>query len=117
MDERVAALVEIINSFPGVETFSSCGGHEEKFRFSQCDPNDFIIKFDLDPDDDGFYSLGILTMAAVKMNKNNDGMIMITAIINPFMGEGSPDDLAFMIMATNGSDPDEYAETIKSCNI
>jgi len=63
MDDNVQSLLEAINSLPGLQTFSSCGGHPQPDQ-GQAPEGHFYVNFYLDPDAAGWDSLGRLAYAA-----------------------------------------------------
>jgi tRNA(Phe) wybutosine-synthesizing methylase Tyw3 len=47
VDDRVARLVTVLNMFPGIETFSSCGGHKNP-QMGQKEYGRFCVGFDVE---------------------------------------------------------------------
>jgi len=46
IDPKVQELIKAINSFPGIQTLMSCGGHKKpKFTHSQVPENEFFVDF------------------------------------------------------------------------
>jgi len=56
IDENVKELVCVLNKFTGIETFSSCGGHENS-KPSQLSRGRFSVDFWVEPNKTGFGSL------------------------------------------------------------
>lgn len=46
VDGNIRELVKILNGFPDVDTFSSCGGHKDNSEF-QCSEGKFYVGFDI----------------------------------------------------------------------
>jgi hypothetical protein len=63
-DENIREVVEAIASLPGIETFSSCGGHKVCTSMSQRPEGSFYVSFAVAPTKAGFRSLARITFAA-----------------------------------------------------
>jgi hypothetical protein len=65
VDKRVQLLVEALNELPAIETFSSCGGHDEPDRSaSQVPADEFYVSFEVTPSERGWHSLALVVWAA-----------------------------------------------------
>ena len=51
MDKKVIPWVNWLNSYPGVETVGSCGGHKNPKDCSQAPQNEFYVQFRFDTPD------------------------------------------------------------------
>ncbi len=117
VDERVVNIVASMNRLPDVQTFSSCGGHEDwKSRaFSALPPGRFNVNFEINPTAAGWRSLDLLAWAVgtAKLRKVDD--IRLSAWSNS-CGEELHDPaeprLCFEISGRNGVDPDALAQAI-----
>ena len=65
-DERVARLVHALDAFPGVESYSSCGGHPPPLEESQCPANEFFVCFDVGREERGWRALEFIAWAAAE---------------------------------------------------
>ena len=63
IDGNIRALVDSLNAFPGIVTFSSCGGHAERSNPSQLPNGEFCVNFDVDISRGGWRSLELITYA------------------------------------------------------
>jgi hypothetical protein len=65
VDARVRLLVAALNELPAIETFSSCGGHEEPDESaSQVPADEFYVSFNATPSERGWHSLALVVWAA-----------------------------------------------------
>jgi len=65
-EERVARLVRALDELPGVETYSSCGGHPTPLEDSQCPENEFFVCFNVTRDEPGWRALEYIAWAAAE---------------------------------------------------
>lgn len=110
IDPNVRRLVEALNRFPGVTTFSSCGGHPDfDDEAGQCPENIFYVHFSLDPGDGyaAMMSLGVLTGVCEKFETLGDD---VGASITTFT-QGDPTTIAFQIEGEN-VEPDTFADAL-----
>src|SRR5215469_17151874 len=75
IDERVKFLVDVLNSLPGIETFSSCGGHENPDTTSQCPADEFYVRFTVRESREGMRSLRRLGWATLCFPGGEDGLV------------------------------------------
>lgn len=57
LDRAVVPLVRVLNRFPGISTYTSCGGHEGPLMSSQCPAGLWYVDFHVDRSDEGWLSL------------------------------------------------------------
>ena len=112
MDDRIIPLVNALNSLPGIETFTSCGGHEEKTDFSQCEIDEFSVGFGIDPEEHGLISLGVITGAA---NQIKPGFVMVRTALKTRIPDGFNPiyDVGFLVIGVNGADPNKLADELE----
>ncbi len=104
IDERVRTLVDTLNALPGIDTFSSCGGHRNPNPGQQRYPRfsvDFWLKFNR-RSEKAFSEL----VNAVSWN-----MVIydVKILVGDVGGEGTP-CLCFVL--TGRGDPDKLARHI-----
>ena len=68
IDRKVARLVKLLNSLPGVFTNSSCGGHAKQTNVSQCPANEWYVDFELTPHQMAWESLGLIALVATELS-------------------------------------------------
>ena len=68
IDPPVRELVRVLNDFPGIHTYTSCGSHPDHERdpdnLSQNDEGIFYVDFNVDRTDEGWLSLDVLGWVA-----------------------------------------------------
>ena len=68
IDPPIRELVRVLNDFPGIRTYTSCGGHPDDERdpdnSSQNDEGIFYVDFNVDRTDEGWLSLEFLGWVA-----------------------------------------------------
>jgi hypothetical protein len=57
IDPPVRNLVRVLNQFPGVKTYTSCGGHAEVENSCQMSEGTWYVDFNVDRSDEGWMSL------------------------------------------------------------
>jgi hypothetical protein len=57
IDPPVRGLVRVLNRFPGIKTYTSCGGHPEPAYDSQAAEGYWYVDFNVDRNDEGWISL------------------------------------------------------------
>src|SRR5690606_19749522 len=106
-DTRVAGLVRVLNDLPDVYTCSSCGGHSDlRDRENPVPEGYFYIQFILEPTESGFFSLGIIDLAARNVDNENLAVRVLNCTDNPKL-------VMFHILGKEGIDPDENAREIR----
>jgi len=79
IDSSIRRLVEELNAFPGVVTFSSCGGHREPLTPSQRPLGEFEVNFNVYPLLGGWRSLELIASALVESEDRNSLKLTLTA--------------------------------------
>lgn len=77
IDRKVARLVRVLNSLPGVSTFSSCGGHAKPTIVSQCPINEWYVNFSLLPHQMAWQSLELIASARCEF-MSGDALVTLT---------------------------------------
>ncbi len=107
-DTRIAGLVRVLNDLPDVYTCSSCGGHSDlRDRENPVPEGYFYVQFILEPTESGFFSLGIIDLAARNVDNENLAVKVLNCTDNPKL-------VMFHILGKEGVDPGEFAEEIRS---
>lgn len=115
IDERVKFLVDVLNSLPGIETFSSCGGHENPDTTSQCPADEFYVRFAVRESQEGMRSLRRLGWATLCFPGGEDGLVDLSVWWKDDEEEGPAESvpLSFELYGSEGADPDELAALIE----
>ena len=108
IDQRIKKLVNALNELPNVYTCSSCGGHKDlENRENPVPEGYFYIQFIVEPTENGFFSLGIIDLAARNVDNDDLTVKVLNCTDNPKL-------VMFHILGKNWVDPDEVAKEIKS---
>jgi len=107
-DQRLKRLVTVLNDLPDVYTCSSCGGHPDlEDRENPVPEGYFYIQFIVEPTEDGFLSLGIIDLAARRVDPDK----LVVKVLNT---TDSPRLVMFHILGRDGVDPDAVAKEIRA---
>jgi hypothetical protein len=113
LDANIVGLVEALNSYPGVATIGSCGGHEVITNPSQWEVGSWYVKFDIEHNDTGWLVVEFLGWAInddYRSTTTNVSFMPIAA--PPYLNEPG-ECLHFVIEGYNGEDPDKLASFLK----
>lgn len=113
LDSNIRGLVAVLNSFQGIRTSSSCGGHENPGA-CQAPAGSWYVTFELQledgrPSEDAWLSLEFLTWLVNHDGKGETARIVMDSPPPYLNGPGS--SLYFDL--TGSSDPDELGEWIQ----
>jgi tRNA(Phe) wybutosine-synthesizing methylase Tyw3 len=97
IENRVQKLVDVLNKLPDVETFSSCGGHENPEEY-QAPSDKFFVRFTVKKTRKGWRSLELLVWAI----HNTDFERLTLEVYNP---ESTKRGMAFEIYGCESVDP------------
>jgi hypothetical protein len=103
LDHNIVSLVVELNSFPGISTFSSCGGHLHPTALSQCPEGVFQINFNVYPLHGGWRSLELIASAVSE--SADHGKLSIT-----LWSMGGGGSVCFELSGCDHADPDRLAE-------
>jgi hypothetical protein len=104
IDKNIVDLVDSLNAFPGIFTFSSCGGHEHSTVTSPL--GQFYVNFEVDP------LRGRMAVAATDFSRcrNATGELTITV----WQSGDEPETISFRLNGSEGADPDELAGALEN---
>jgi len=107
-DLRLKNLVTVLNDLPDIYTCSSCGGHPDlEERENPVPEGYFYIQFIVEPTEDGVLSLGVIDLAARRVDPDK----LVVKVLNT---TDSPRLVMFHILGRDGVDPDAVAKEIRS---
>ena len=106
IDANVASLVDAMNRFAGLRTFSSCGGHPPPLSISQAPEGHFWVCFDIDPDARGWLSLQKLAWVVADLEE---------VTIKIWLSGDTPDTIAFELSGIG--DPANLAALIEASRL
>ena len=113
LDRNVVHLVRILNSFPGIQTIGSCGGHPNPDP-CQWSEGSFYVKFHVAWNAEGRLSLEFLAWLINDMvvRTTTKGNVLLLPVSPPPYLNDPGNCLCFVIEGSNGADPEELAETM-----
>lgn len=103
---RVQKLIDVLNRLPDVETFSSCGGHENSEIAIQLPADQFFVRFTVKKTRKGWESLELLVWAIY-----NTDLDRLT--LDVWNRENMKRGIAFEIYGTDNVNPDVFARVLK----
>lgn len=105
LEHNIVSLVAELNTFPGITTFSSCGGHLHPTALSHCHEGDFEVNFNVDPLRGGWRSLELIASAVSE--SVDHGKLSIT-----LWSMGGGGSVCFELTGCDHADPDSLAELL-----
>lgn len=113
LDRNMVRLVKTLNSFPGIQTIGSCGGHQNPTP-AQWAEGSFYVKFDVAWDLDGLFALEFLAWLVNEvMAYRTEGRVSLLPVSAPPYLNGPGTCLHFVIEGRGGADPDELGREMK----
>src|SRR4030042_5088513 len=112
LDRNIVRLVDTLNSFKGVRTHGSCGGHKNPTP-AQWTEGSFYVKFFLDWDENGRFSLEFLAYVINDYLRvvEHKGIILYPYAAPPYLN--TPGEmLDFVIEGYNGMKPTDLATVL-----
>ena len=103
IDKNIAPLVDTLNRFPGLRTFSSCGGHPPPLTVSQAPEGHYWVNFNVDPSDGGWPSLQALAYVVADLEE---------VTIKLWLAGDTPDTIAFELSAVG--DPSDLTARLQA---
>ena len=107
IDKNIQRLVTELNAFPGVVTFSSCGGHPAPSIHSQRPEGEFEVSFNVYPLRGGWRSLELITSAVSECAEHDKLTLTVW-----FMGGGT--SVCFELVGRYYAAPDLLAESLST---
>jgi hypothetical protein len=113
IDPPVRNLIRVLNQFPGVKTYTSCGGHAEVENSCQMSEGTWYVDFNVDRSDEGWMSLEFF--AWVAYDGMDSGVILESFAKPPWLNR--PGGMLFFRWAgVDAADPhcsaDSFAERL-----
>ncbi len=105
LDPNIWRLVRELNAFPGITSFSSCGGHSRPESPSQCPAGTFEVNFNAYPLRGGWRSLELIASAVSESGERDKLTITVWS-----MGGGT--SVCFELAGRDQADPDGLAEEL-----
>lgn len=106
IENRVQKLIDVLNKLPDVETFSSCGGHENP-EADQLPADQFFVYFNVKKTIKGWKTLELLVWAI--HNTDFDRLML-----NIWNEEHDKRRIAFEILGIENVEPNDLADTLES---
>ncbi len=110
LDHNMVSLVAELNAFPGITTFSSCGGHLHPTSLSECPEGHFEVNFNVDPLRGGWRSLELIV--SVVSESTDHGKLSVT-----LWSMGCGGSVCFELSGRDHADPDYLAELLSQSRL
>ena len=107
LDQNIVRLVTELNTFPGIITFSSCGGHAPPTTPSQCRAGTFEVNFNAYPLRGGWRSLELIASVVSESVEHDKLTITVWS-----MGGGT--SICFELSGRGQADPELLAQNLAS---
>ncbi len=113
LDANIVPLVKELNSFDGVKTIGSCGGHAEP-GLHQWAEGTWYVEFELPRSPRGWHLLELLSWAINTSCRNADewDVVLLPIAPQPFLADPG-ECLTFVIEGRNGEDPSDLARYLE----
>ena len=109
LDENIVGLVKALNSFKGITTTSSCGGHENPVSAAQWPKGSWYVAFVIDRDDHGWFALEFLSWL---INHDYQGHVSLWPDAKPPYLNTPGKMLEFIVEGREGENPQAFADWI-----
>ena len=106
LDPSIVDLVRVLNSFPGIDTIGSCGGHESPVSDEQAPAGLWWVKFTVAQNADGWVSLEFLAWAINRdMERSGSQVVLFPTAPPPWLNH--PGQVLSFVMERTATDRDE----------
>lgn len=113
LDRNMVRLVRTLNSFPGIRTIGSCGGHPNPGP-CQWPEGSFYVKFHVKWTQDGLLALEFLAwLVNTVMVQRTEGRVTLLPVAPPPYLNGPGTCLHFVIEGNDGADPEQLGRDMK----
>ncbi len=110
VDAKVRALVDALNSLPGIFTFASCGGHAKRTNETQLPADEFVVNFGADVLAGGWLSLEWIARTI----DFSEDVAKLTVTV---WSEDKPDTMAFELKGIDHAVADDLAELLRPASV
>jgi hypothetical protein len=111
LDRNIVKLVRALNSFDGIRTVGSCGGHPNP-KASQQPEGEWFITFMVDHTDDGWFALEFLTwFINNNMARNGCSVMLMPYAFPPFIN--IPGEALYFAPGGSGIEANWLAKELK----
>ena len=112
LDQNIVKLVRVLNSFDGIQTSGSCGGHADPTPHQQ-PKGSWLITLEVDHSEEGWFALEFLTWF-VNNNLARGGRHVLLTLHSfpPFIN--IPGEALYFALAGEGVNPDWMAKELRT---
>jgi hypothetical protein len=112
VDPNVRALVRALNTFDGLATISSCGGHEKPTSPVQWEAGTWQVAFEIDRSEDGWFALEFLAWLINRdAGRSGRRLLLVPDAVPPYLNY--PGHCLFFRLEGYGEDPERLASYIE----
>jgi hypothetical protein len=112
LDKNVVQLVKVLNSFRGIKTIWSCGGHPPPIKPYQYPTGAWEVAFMITRDDHGWFALEFLAwLVNNSASKNKIPVYLSLDAAPPFLNQPG-EVLCFALKGRDNLDPNKFAKFI-----
>jgi hypothetical protein len=111
LDESIAPLVRALNSFRGIKTIGSCGGHAAPLQPGQWEEGSWYVKFKVLPNEHGWFAVEFLAWLINTDGKSRNWNFYPVAAPPSLNSPGEM--LCFVIEGYDGESPTWFAEHVR----
>src|SRR3954451_23348932 len=105
LDPNIVSLVEALNSFKGITTVGSCGGHVDPGP-AQRPAGEWTVTFMLGPTDDGWRALEFLAWLVNNDSRRSGSKVHLEPFAPPPYLNTPGECLVFRLSGWGGEDPE-----------
>ena len=109
LDPPIRPLVRALNSFAGIRTIGSCGGHPAPLKGGQWEEGTWYVTFRVDRSDDGWFALEFLAWAINHDHARGGGHVTVVPTAPAPYLNGPGTVLRFALEGYGGEDPLAFA--------
>jgi hypothetical protein len=113
LDKNMADLVRVLNSFKGVRTIGSCGGHRKPLKPGQWGAGSWYVKFGISRSDYGWFAMEFLAWVVNSDSRRAGANLeFFPTSPPPYLNEPG-EMLCFVIEGRKPEKPEKFAEYLK----
>lgn len=110
MDQNIVSLAKALNSFQGIQTIGSCGGHSNPAPYQQ-GKGSWVVLFAVSHNEHGWLALEFLVWMIEGTYYRQPNIRLSANSAAPYMNKPG-DCLYFTIAGSDGASPDKLAQRI-----
>ena len=116
LDPNVVSLVKALNSFKGITTVGSCGGHA-KPEPGQNPAGEWSVSFRISLDADGWHALEFLAWVVNNDARRGGSKVHLEPFASPPYLNTPGECLVFHLKGWGGEDPEDFARSLSETKV